>query len=168
MVFIDYRQTLIVMVPISLISVGALGYWVLRRKAGFFAWAIARSTMIAIGSLGFLLLLAVGCAAGFTKTTRSIPVFSPDYTYAARVTDFDAGAIGGDTSVTVYANHGVRNATVLTGGWKIVGAQDVRWLTNSELLVEYPTDTGYDPPICKSFGSIKVTCRPTNRRTSNH
>jgi hypothetical protein len=168
MVFIDYRHILIFMVPITLILLGMGGHWVARRKKGSPVWTVARFVTVGFASLGGLLLFVVGCVAVFTKTVNSMPIYSEDRRHAARVTDFDAGATGGDTSVTVYASYGFQNKVVMSGGWKAVETQDIHWLSNSELLIEYPADTGYGSPACNNFVDINVICRPTNRHTWNH
>lgn len=168
MIFINYRFTLVLLTPLFLILLGGWIYQLMRRKTNSGAWLAARVVAIGIMSLGGLLLLMVGCAAGFNKTINYAPVYSNDHRYAARVSDFDGGALGGNTEVTLFTDGGFRNKDVLYGGWKIVEAQDVHWISNSELLIEYPTDTGWDPPACSNFKDIKVICKPSGRKTWNH
>lgn len=168
MVFIDYEALTVFAIPISVILLGVWGYFAVRRKGSSLSWLLVRIASVGISSLGCFLLLLIGCAHAVTDTINSAPIYSADHKHAVRVSDFDYGAVGGDTSVILFSSHGFSNRTVLAGGWKIVEAQDIHWTANSELLVEYPTDTGYDPPVCNSFADIKVTCRPTDRRTWHH
>lgn len=164
MVFIDYSLILIYTIPIVAILLGIGAYWKLRDTRRSLIRTIARFGAIGVASIGCLVLLLVFCVGRLTATVRSAPAFSADHKSAVRVIDDDYGATGGDTSVTIYTNYGLRSRDVLNGDWKIVEAQDVHWLNNSELLIEYPTDTGYARPVCNNLDNIKVTCRPSARR----
>ena len=94
-------------------------------------------------------------------TTTSAPVFSPDHTRALRVTDHDEGGLGGSTTVDVFWDHGLHSNMIFNGGWKQVEAKDVRWLSNSEILLPYSLiSPEYRPDVCKGFAEIKVTCIP--------
>jgi hypothetical protein len=159
MLFIDYDIILTYAVCIGITVLGLGIYRSMKTVRSIYLRLSARflaSGLVAFGSL--LLLFFAGC--GGPGGANSNPIFSPDHRYAVRVSDFDYGATGGDTSVSVFGDYGFRNATVLYGPWKIVRAKDIRWKSNSEVLIQFQPNTAYDPPNCKNLGSVKVTCVP--------
>lgn len=159
MLFINYPLILLFAVPAMLIALSIWGYSAMRDRRGSSVWLLARIAAVGGMLLSSCLLLFIGWGMLWTVTSCSKPIFSPDHKRAARVTDEDAGALGGDTAVKIFTNYGFYNGTILTGDWKIVEAKDIHWLNNSELLITYPVTTGDNQPHCKDFGDIRVICK---------
>lgn len=160
MIFIDYRLILLFAVPVILLALSVWGNAFVGRGKDSLVRSLARIAMIGLGSLSSLALLIIGCETIWTSTTNSNPIFSPDHKSAVRVIVDDAGALGGDTAVDVYTNHGFKNGTILAGDWKIVEAKDIHWLSNTEILIEYDATSGSHQPDCKRFNDIHVICQP--------
>lgn len=118
--------------------------------------AVAISLLVSlVGSLVFAASLAAsGCSA------YSPMIYSPSGKIAARTNDYDAGAVGGDTSVTLHWAHGLRSQTVYAGEWKSVLPSEIKWVSDSELIIRY--DAGYGPlnSPCSSTSQVKVNCVP--------
>ena len=108
-----------------------------------------------LGSFAIMAFLAFsGC------NTYSAFVYSPSGRIAARTNDYDAGATGGGTSVTLHWAHGVRSQTVYSGGWKSVLPSDIKWTNNSELTIYYDASYGALIEPCTSTLQVKVSCIP--------
>jgi hypothetical protein len=92
--------------------------------------------------------------------SHSALICSPSGRTAARTNNWDTGATGGGTFVTLHWAHGVRSQTVYSGGWKSVSPFDIKWTNDSELTIYY--DAGYGALIqpCSSTSRVKVSCVP--------
>lgn len=152
MLFIDWRFLQMWAVGVSLLFASV---WIMRavRKKRALLRVTSRLLSACVASLSVLLLLlitlvAIGCE------THGIPVYSLDGRYAARCEDFDGGALGGNTGVRLFADHGFDTKFVFTGGWKSVEGQNVRWLSDTELEIDYIDEM----TSCNDAGRIKVRC----------
>jgi hypothetical protein len=103
-----------------------------------------------------------GCAARLTY--RFAPTSSPNGKYTARVTELNGGAMDSfHTSVEVRSHWQIYPDEVFSskGDPREV---ELRWATNSELVIRYasgfPSDP-YDPASCEQqFKKVKITCEP--------
>lgn len=152
MLFIEWRFWGLVLISLLVVTASILGL----RHAGLIERRITRWSlrllcipMCLLGTLFTVFLLAgLGCES------HSAPVYSPSGKEAARVESIDGGATGGNTSVEIFWMHGFGQANVFTGDWYAVGAQDIRWLSDSDLVISYDGLTG----SCYSTTHIKITC----------
>jgi hypothetical protein len=63
-------------------------------------------------------------------------VHSPNRKTAARIDDYNtSGFAGADISVELFTFHGLKRDIVYFGGWKSIGADDLRWKSDSELEI---------------------------------
>jgi hypothetical protein len=116
----------------------------LRVTATILSWPFAVLAILLLG----LEFLVSGCE------TNAPPMYSPDHLKAARVETDDEGATGGNSQVVIFSNHGFTSAEVYWGEWKSVDAQDINWISNSELQITH------DEPmyVCKSTSTVVVRC----------
>jgi hypothetical protein len=105
---------------------------------------------MAMGTLFLMLYFLIPSAP-----TRSIVVYSPDHTMAARLETWDAGGMGGGDYVKLFRWHGLDSTIVYTGGWHSVTASDVHWKSDSELEIFYSYARDTD---CKNAPKVAVTC----------
>jgi len=114
MLAIDWE--LVIRVCIALLVTALAIYGIsLTRKIRIIALRVFGVSLCAIlallGSLLSVLFLASsGCRS------HSALIYSPSRNVAARTNDFDYGATGGDTSVTLHWARGLRTETVYFGG----------------------------------------------------
>lgn len=134
-----------------------LSIWGFRALKNQRAWVRVPLRILAVlvciidGLLLCLLIFGI-----FAMDSHSALIFSPDHHHAAQIWNTDGGAIGGDTSVTIYSDWGFKRELVLWGMWDVVEQKDVHWNGNSELLITYRND----PPNCSNTKSIAVHCVP--------
>ncbi|MGB8031464.1 MAG: hypothetical protein WCF30_17570 [Terracidiphilus sp.] len=143
-----------------ILSVVAIGFWAFRsvkrqRRSLRIPLRILSVAVISLGSLAFCLLLFIGLIA----ISRTTMVYSPDRRHAVQITDFDEGAVGGDTVVDLYSYWGLKKESVLSGTWKIVERKDLRWVGNNELLITYDGRFG-QMPECNNAKAVVVNCVP--------
>jgi hypothetical protein len=92
-------------------------------------------------------------------TITSSPIYSPDGKHALRVDYADAGALGGVTFVMLYANHGFQSNVIFSQEGRTVRAENLRWVSDSEILVPYSIYSPYyRPQVCAGPARIKVHC----------
>jgi hypothetical protein len=155
---IDWRFVAILTAELLVTGLAIYGLNRARKIRFLFAriCAILPCTLIALlGSFASLVVLAsLGCQ------NHSALIYSPSGKIAARISDFDAGATGGDTTVTLHWAGGFRSQTVYWGGWKSVGSSDIRWKSDSELTINYDSDYGALERPCSSTPQVTVSCVP--------
>jgi hypothetical protein len=111
---------------------------------------IAISLPAAIGSALALAILTLGIGCN----TRFAPAYSPDRASAARITNIDGGALGGNSSVILFRSFGLKQQFIYKDRWMGLGPDSVHWLSNS--VVEIDT---YDPTgVCENVAGISVHC----------
>lgn len=165
MIFMNYRLIMIFIVCAALLTSGIWGLLKLKHRKYVLAWLPARLAAIGLIAVSSLLMLLFGC--GMLVTTSSKPFCSPDRSHAIRITDHDEGATGGGTTVDVFWDGGLHSMMIFNGGWKQVEAKDVRWVSNSKIIISYSLPAPeYKPELCQGFAEIEVTCLPviTNSR----
>jgi hypothetical protein len=151
MVFIEWWLVQRFAVMIAVLIASCCGWWLVRnRRKSIRVAVIILSSPVAILTGLFLALQvsALGCL------TYSTAVYSPDHSTAARVRTDDEGATGGNSQVELFWNHGLSSKDVYLGGWKSVDVKDLKWESNSTLVVQH------DLPMyaCESSPGIRVTC----------
>jgi hypothetical protein len=156
MIFVDWG---FVWEFVAFAAVIAGGIWGFRkvqpRSAAIRLPVRIVSSLFAGASL--LLLTMVSC--GEAVTTHSTPLYSPDGKQAVRTNDYDAGALGGWTTIYLYSDHGFYSQSILGGLWKNAEIKDVRWLSDSEILISVPQWSPDEKlPECASTNHVKVTC----------
>jgi len=111
-----------------------------------------------VSLLGSFLIVAFLALSGCD--THSALIYSPSGRIAARTNDWDTGATGGGTFVTLHWARGFRSQRVYSGGWKSVVPSDIKWINDSDLTIYY--DARYDPLSgpCTSTPEVKVSCFP--------
>lgn len=154
---IDWQFWGIFSVPLILIASAAIGFkYAGRVRVGILRWSL-RSLCVPLGLIGslaaMLLVAGRGCAS------YSPLIYSPTGTFAARIELDDYGATGGDESVDLFWARGLMQSTVFAGDWGTVEPSDVRWKSDSELLISYDGRV-YN---CKSTSAVKVTCSPKHQ-----
>ena len=158
MLFIDWSMLATLLIALVAISGAIAVIWAVRKKKLLIKIPVIVSS-VPFGLLGTLALLLMALGQIWGCETHEDPIYSPDGKSAARVETWDAGATGGGTDVLVYADHGFRVNTVLSGNWRFVGAGDVEWLDNSHLLIRYDHYDGYDEAkSCRSTRAVDVKC----------
>jgi hypothetical protein len=131
-------------------------FWVVGKKR----WSVR----IPVRILSALITL---CGGFFWLIVAAIPsphfysaaVYSPNRKTAARIDDYNASGFGGaDNSVELFAFYGLKRDVVYFGEWNSVGANDLRWKSDSELEIYY------DGPNCdcKSTKRVLVRCGRKN------
>ncbi len=152
MLFIDWGLIQVWAVGVFLLFASV---WVMRavRKKRALLRVTSRLLGACLAAVSVLLLLlitlgSIGC------NTHGIPIYSPNGKYAARCEDSDSGGLGGDTGVQLFADHGFDTKFVFMGGWKSVESQNVRWLSDTELEIDYIDEM----TSCNNAGRIKVRC----------
>ncbi len=80
---------------------------------------------------------------------------------AVKLGTSDAGAVGGDTWVTLFASHGFDSHLIYTGNWGSVDPKNVHWVNDSELEILYD----YGMYTCRSVPPVIVRC--VARSTAN-
>src|SRR5579859_7554696 len=133
MIAIDWRFVGVFIVELIITSAG-IYFFSRATKMRTLLPRIAISVICFFVSLvGSLVVVASLAFSGWE--THSPMMYSPSGKVAARANDFDAGAIGGDTSVTLHLAYGLRSQTVYGGGWKSVGPSDIKWTSDSQLII---------------------------------
>jgi hypothetical protein len=128
--------------------------WLVRKRTR--PWRIMTMILgsplaVLAGLFLALQLTAIGCLS------YSSPLYSPDHLKAVRIRTDDEGATGGNTHVELFSKHGFSSMEVYSGQWKSVDVQDIRWLSNSELVITH------DSPMYSCEGSPTVVVRCIDR-----
>jgi hypothetical protein len=158
MIAIEWRSVAIVFTELLVTALAIYGLNKSRKIRSLF-WRIAGLLLCGfvslLGSFATMAFLALaGC------DTHSALIYSPSGRVAARTNDWDAGATGGGTVVTLHWSHGFRSQVVYSGGWKSVVPSDIKWTNDSDLTIYYDSSYGplYHP--CTSTPQVKVSCIP--------
>lgn len=129
------------------------------RKIRSFIWRAP--SLLLCGFLTLVGSFAVLASIGLSScNTYSGLVYSPSGNFAARTVDFDQGATGGETDVTLHWARGMRSQTVYSGGWKSVVPSDIKWTNDSELTIYYDAGYGALTHPCSSTPQVKISCNP--------
>lgn len=92
--------------------------------------------------------------------THAEPIYSPDRKHVLVIRDWDAGALGGGTTVDLYSYDGLLEQSIVGGEWKVVERQNARWTSNTEVLLGY--EKIYERvPACSSTKAVHVVCVPS-------
>lgn len=158
MIFMNYRLILACSVALGLLMLGVWAYRVMRSQKRTLLRQSVRLIAGGITSPGVLSVSFVGC--GELVTTNSDAIYSPDHRYAVRTSYVDAGATGGSTSATIFSHHGFRSENIFSDGSEGVEAKNFRWLSNSEVPIEYSLYPDEERLNCASSKEIKITCQP--------
>jgi hypothetical protein len=153
MFFIEWWVVRRFAILLALLAVSCVAIWLVRkqRRSLRIATAVLGSPIAVLATLFLgLQALAVGCLS------YSEPVYSPDHRQAARVRTDDEGAIGGNSHVELFSKHGFSSTEVYWGEWRSVNAEDIRWLSDTELEIMHDGRM-YE---CQSFSTVKVHCTP--------
>ena len=119
---------------------------------------------LGISFCGIVALLGSLCVVAFlglsSCDSHSALIYSPSRDVAARTNNFDYGATGGDTSVTLHWARGLRSQTIYSGEWRSVEPQDIQWNGDSMLTIYYLGDKR----SCSSTPHVDVVCVPRDSR----
>src|SRR5580658_3436372 len=119
----------------ALVSIGAAAIFFGVRRNQNPPGMVARSIAAPAGVLALLFVLLNIGAAGCQSYSN--PIYSPDHQSAVRIRVANIGGPGGSTDVELFTAHGFKTDSIFRGGWNAVEANDVRWVSDSELLVRY-------------------------------
>ena len=104
------------------------------------------------------LFLCLTLMATLPAQSYGNPIYSPDRTLAVRAENSDEGAMGGVTVVTLYRWHGFNTSRVYDGSFLSVEDKDLRWISNSELRIDYRIDYKDIFERCRNAGGVSVHC----------
>jgi len=158
MIFPNYQAMAVIGICIAPLILGGLLFRIVRTTR----------SVVRIPTRIFSVLLCV-CGAClislwgfmnfyFTSTQHSSAIYSPDHRQALRVETWDAGAVGGGTSVILYSHFGLITKTIFSGEYAQVDKNSVRWLSNSHVLIEYDNSYETANPFCDGSRSVSVKC----------
>ncbi len=152
MLFINWRLIQVWTVGVSLLFVSVWTMQAVRKKKALFR-VPSQLLSACVASISVLLLFLITLGAiGCEK--HGVPIYSPNGKYAARCEDYDSGGLGGNTGVQLFADRGFDTKFIFMGGWKSVESQNVKWLSGTELEVDYLGEM----ISCNDAGRIKVRC----------
>lgn len=142
----------------------ALGIAIFRgtRTTRVMVGAPAQITGVLTSLLSFVLMSFVLLGHVLGCSSHLEPLLSPSGAKAARIEIHDEGGTGGGYGVAVYSHHGFHVQRVMSGAWRSVEQNDVRWIGNSKLEVRY---TGSESN-CVDTRDVHVICvqKPTKSR----
>lgn len=151
-VFIEWWSVLVVCADVLLVAAGAYGIWVVRGKR----WPLR----LPIRTLSLLLLFLGGSGVVIlwafpNPNSYSVPIYSPNRKMAVRVREYNASGFGdADTSVELFAAHGLKSKVVFLGEYRSVDATGVGWKSDFELEVVYRGAV----LSCTSAFTVSVRC----------
>ena len=154
MFFVEWWFIGRVCLGLLIIALSVFSFWIVRNRR----WPVRTpvrilSALIALcGVFPWLIVFALPWPHFY-----SAAVYSPNRKAAARIDDYNASGFGGaDTSVELFTLHGLKQDIVYLGDFKTVGANGLRWKSDSQLEIYY------DGPIrdCKSTQRVLVRCVP--------
>jgi hypothetical protein len=155
MIFIDYAEIIAYCILCVFVAIAVLGIRIASRKGRsilILSWLFL--IVVLFGGWVTLASYRLGKAA---TTSISPPTYSPDHRHALRIEDdkIDSGA---RTTVYLYSGHGFIVSRVFYGTLGSVKAEDLHWLSNSEVLISYAHPS--DKQFCKSTQQVKVSVEP--------
>jgi hypothetical protein len=151
MLFIEWWIVGRLLLLLTAMIAACLAIWVVRGRTKWLRWTtvIFGYPVIVFAVLFFALqVLASGCQS------YSSPVYSPDRSQAVRIRTDDEGAMGGNSTVELFSEHGLHSKDVYWGEWRSVDVSGLHWTTNSKLEVRY------EGPMytCESTKAVTVRC----------
>jgi hypothetical protein len=149
--------------PVMVLAAVFCGWRLIRfvRSRSTVAKAAGYVSGIGVIVLGGCVLLLYGCA--MVKKYRSAPTISPNGNYTAQVTELDFGPGPFNTQVEVRSRWQV-SPDVLLAGHGDPSDIELRWPSNSQLVIRYPSGYTSDPhpdypePCKRQFKAVKITC----------
>jgi len=166
MVFIDWRFIWSFTAALAVFIGSIWGFRKIQPQRAFVRIPVRISTGLFV-AMSFVLMSMYGCTEA--ATTHSNALYSPDRSQTIRSDDYDAGALGGWTSIYVYANHGLTSHRIYSGSWKSAEIKDISWLNNSEILISYPQWSSEDKPyLCGGTAHLRVTCQGSLQSAPDH
>jgi hypothetical protein len=164
MLAIDWELVIRVCVVLLVTALAIYGIRLTRKVRTIALRVVGVSLCAILALLGSLLSVLFLAASGCDR--HSSLIYSPSRDVAARTNDFDYGATGGDTSVTLHWAWGMRTQTVYFGEWRSVEPQDIQWKSNSTLTIYYDARSAGDERSCSSTPHVRVMCVPRDSRFS--
>jgi hypothetical protein len=158
MIFLDHSLVIAYAVLLVFAALGAIGFRFAIRKRGVLR---ASLSVVAILTLVAGWVIFASFKLGYAQVRFSPPIFSADRMHALRIED-DGIDSKIPATVYLYSNHGFIVDRVSQGTWKAVKAADVRWLSNSEVLIIYGNSSR--KYYCASTREVKVS---VDQRESN-
>jgi hypothetical protein len=158
MIFVNWWLVFLAIVLLAVVASAVVAMRAARRKRTAIKVTVGVFS-VPLGLVAILLLSLFALTQLMGCNTHGIPQYSSDGRAAARTETFDSGALGGSTSVTVYAAHGFNTKTVYLGDYRSVKDNDLQWIDDSHLVIHYSHYEGYDEGAsCKGNNMVKVTC----------
>jgi hypothetical protein len=133
MIFLEYSLAIAYVVLLVFLALGVIGFRFAIQKRGVLRAFLCLVSILALVAGG---VIFGSFKFGYAQVGFSSPVFSPDRKHAIRIED-DGIDSKASTTVYLYSNHGFIVDRVFQGTWKAVKVTDVRWLSNSEVLIIY-------------------------------
>jgi hypothetical protein len=151
MLFVEWLLIGRICVWLLIIALPVFGFWAVRNKRRPVRIPVRiLAALIALSGVFFGLIMFALPSPRF----YSAAVYSPSRRTAVRIEDYNASGFGGaDTSVELFTFHGLKRDTVYFGEYKSVGANDLRWKSDSELEIYY------DGPTCDCNSTRRVLIR---------
>ncbi|MGP8270028.1 MAG: hypothetical protein ACLQLH_08175 [Terracidiphilus sp.] len=162
MMFFDLWIVGEIILALLMIAAGVFGFKKARKlhhRFARFGLRLVSMPLAGVGTVFALLLISILIFSRMWGCEKdSAPIYSPSGDLAVRVENTDEGALGGETYVVLYWAHGIRIETVYFGPWASVEPKDVRWVSDSELAIQYAYTFSGDGYYCKSLRNVSVTC----------
>jgi|GEM_PF-3788747 len=156
MVFLNYVLLIVFATCVVLVAASLWAFRFVRSKRPL--------SRISVRCLAAFVVACCILTAGLSTisaltTITSSPIYSPDQKHALRVDYADSGAFGGVTFVMLYSNHGFQSNVIFSQEGRTVRAENIRWLSDSEIVVLYSNYSPYyRPQVCAGPARIKVRC----------
>ena len=162
MIFPSYTPIVVAVICIAPLVVGVLLFKIVQSSR---QWVRVPPRVFAVllCLCGVCLLALDGFMSFyFSSTEHSSAIYSPDHQKSIRIETWDAGAVGGGTSVVLYSHFGLIQKSVFSGEYHQTDKDSVRWLNNSSIVISYGGSYSATPvsPFCQGSGSISVKCNP--------
>jgi hypothetical protein len=152
--FIEWWLVRRIVYGLAMIALGVFACQLVRRKEPLLRLT-TRTLSIGVVLVGTLVVVFWVGSIGYR--TYSAPIYSPNGKSAARIRTAGTGGIGSANIVELRSLHGFREDDVFDAGWGAIEPKDVRWLSDSELMITYH---GYPdgPDWCSGTPAVKVRC----------
>jgi hypothetical protein len=156
MVFVNYVMLIVLASSIVLM---AASIWAFRFVKGRRPRLRIPIRCVATFAVAFCSLTTGLFTISDLTTISSSATYSPDRQHALRVDYADSGALGGVTFVELYWNHGLCSSVIFSQEGRTVRAENLRWISNSEVLVPYSVySPDRRPQVCRGSSQVKVGC----------
>jgi hypothetical protein len=143
---------------LAMVAAGVYGLRRVPKIEGWFWRVVVGIASVGSALLGSLVLLILWAGSGCRS--HAAPIYSPSGKMAVRIETADEGATGGETWVELYWAHGLSNKEVYSGGWASVEQADIRWKSDSKLIIQIRDAQSDYASHCASGGGVKVECSP--------